>query len=116
MRRLRLQRFKMRPIDDHRGKRAPDAPRTFRTPVAPIVGTIAILGCIYLFFSLPTKTQIFFLGWNAIGLVVNGAVIVAASRLSQGLRGQSRVSRWPNVLLGTVFAGLAAKLAFDARS
>lgn len=53
---------------------------------------------------------------NAIGLVVNGAVIVAASRLSRGLRGQSRVSRWPNVLLGTVFAGLAARLAFDARS
>ena len=53
---------------------------------------------------------------NAIGLVVNGAVIVAASRLSRGLRGRSRVSRWPNVLLGTVFAGLAAKLAFDARS
>ncbi|HVI98009.1 MAG TPA: amino acid permease [Sphingomonas sp.] len=51
-------------------RRAPDAPRTFRTPLAPVVGTIAILGCIYLFFSLPTKTQIFFLGWNALGLVV----------------------------------------------
>ncbi len=53
---------------------------------------------------------------NAIGLVVNGAVIVAASRLSRGLRGRGRVNRWPNILLGTVFAGLAAKLAFDARS
>lgn len=53
---------------------------------------------------------------NAIGLVVNGMVIVAASRLSRSLRGRSRVSRLPNVLLGTVFAGLAARLAFEARS
>jgi len=52
---------------------------------------------------------------NAIGLVVNGAVILAASRLSRGLRGRKRASRWPNALLGTVFAGLAAKLAFDTR-
>src|SRR3546814_13192021 len=36
----------------------------------PILGTIAILGCIYLCFSLPTKTEVFFLCWNALGLVV----------------------------------------------
>src|SRR3546814_3346705 len=40
------------------------------SPLAPVVGTVAILGCIYLFFSLPTKTEVFFLGWNALGLVV----------------------------------------------
>jgi APA family basic amino acid/polyamine antiporter len=45
------------------------APRTFRTPLAPVVGTVAIVGCVYLFFSLPTRTEVFFLGWNAIGLV-----------------------------------------------
>jgi APA family basic amino acid/polyamine antiporter len=50
-------------------RRAPDAPRTFRTPLAPVVGTVAIVGCVYLFFSLPTRTEVFFLGWNAIGLV-----------------------------------------------
>jgi APA family basic amino acid/polyamine antiporter len=50
-------------------RRAPDAPRTFRTPLAPVVGAVAIIGCIYLFFSLPTKTELFFLGWNALGLV-----------------------------------------------
>ena len=42
----------------------------YGTPLAPVVGTVAILGCIYLFFSLPTKTELFFLGWNALGLVV----------------------------------------------
>ena len=50
-------------------RRAPDAPRTFRTPLAPVVGTVAILGGIYLFFSLPTKTELFFLGWNTLGLI-----------------------------------------------
>ena len=51
-------------------RRAPDAQRSFRTPLAPLVGTIAIVGCIYLFFSLPTRTQLFFVGWNVLGLVV----------------------------------------------
>ncbi|MGJ3625838.1 APC family permease [Sphingomonas sp. MMS24-JH45] len=49
---------------------APDAPRTFRTPLAPVVGTIGVLGCAYLFFSLPQKTQLWFLFWNLLGLVV----------------------------------------------
>jgi APA family basic amino acid/polyamine antiporter len=51
-------------------RRAPDAPRSFRTPLAPLVGTVAIGGCIYLFFSLPSRTELFFLGWNVLGLVV----------------------------------------------
>jgi APA family basic amino acid/polyamine antiporter len=51
-------------------RREPDAKRTFRTPLAPVVGTVAIVGCIYLFFSLPAKTEIFFLCWNAVGLLV----------------------------------------------
>src|SRR5258707_10029284 len=44
---------------------------------------------------------------NAIGLVVNGAVIVAASRLGRAFAGRNRQRRWPQFLLGTVFAGLA---------
>ena len=52
---------------------------------------------------------------NAIGLVVNGAVIVAVSQL-RGLSRRARPIRWPNYLLGTVFAGLAARLAFESRS
>ena len=51
-------------------RRAPDAPRTFRAPAAPVVGVIGVVGCIYLFFSLPERTQGYFLAWNAIGLVV----------------------------------------------
>ena len=37
----------------------------------PVVdGTLAILGCAYLFMSLPTRTQLWCLAWNAFGLVV----------------------------------------------
>ncbi len=50
---------------------------------------------------------------NAIGLVVNGAVILMSSRLRQAFVGRNRPSRWPQYLLGTVFGGLAAKLAVD---
>ena len=51
-------------------RREPDAPRLFRTPAAPLVGGIAILGCIYLFFSLPNQTQVYFLLWNLAGIAI----------------------------------------------
>jgi APA family basic amino acid/polyamine antiporter len=51
-------------------RRAPDAPRTFRAPMPWLIGTIAVLGCIYLFFSLPAQTQIWFCVWNIGGLAV----------------------------------------------
>ncbi|MCW3848536.1 amino acid permease [Sphingomonas sp. LB-2] len=51
-------------------RRAPDAPRPFRTPAAWLVGLGAIFGCLYLFISLPTKTQIAFGIWNLVGLLV----------------------------------------------
>ena len=51
-------------------RRDPGAVRTFKTPLAWIVGPAAVLGCLYLFASLPAKTQEYFLIWNAVGLVV----------------------------------------------
>ena len=51
-------------------KRDPARPRVFRTPLAWLVGPVAILGCIYLFMSLPTRTQLWCLLWNAFGLLV----------------------------------------------
>jgi APA family basic amino acid/polyamine antiporter len=54
-------------------RRAPDAPRKFRTPAAWFVGGFGVLGCFYLFLSLPSKTQVYFLIWNAIGLAVYAA-------------------------------------------
>ncbi len=49
--------------------RAPEAPRTFRAPMPWLIGTITILGCGYLFFSLPATTQLWFGVWNVFGLV-----------------------------------------------
>ena len=50
-------------------KRDPMRARVFRTPAVWLVAPAAILGCLYLMWSLPTQTQTFFLIWNAIGLV-----------------------------------------------
>ena len=66
-------------------KREPQRPRVFRTPLAWVVGPVAILGCMYLFWSLPHKTQLWFLVWNAVGLV---AYMVWGRRGSLLARGQ----------------------------
>jgi APA family basic amino acid/polyamine antiporter len=50
--------------------KAPNAPRPFRTPAATFVAWAAILGCAYLFVSLPGVTKLTFVIWNAIGIVV----------------------------------------------
>ncbi|RXR05993.1 amino acid permease [Pseudoxanthomonas composti] len=50
-------------------KREPHRARAFRTPLAWIVGPVAIGGCLYLFWSLPSRTQVYFLVWNAIGVI-----------------------------------------------
>jgi len=49
-------------------RREPDRERRFRAPAAPLVATVGILGCLYLFVSLPNRTQIFFVTAQAIGI------------------------------------------------
>ncbi|KRG37873.1 amino acid permease [Stenotrophomonas panacihumi] len=51
-------------------KREPNRERKFRTPLAWVVCPLAIAGCAYLFWSLPTRTQLWFAAWNVFGLVV----------------------------------------------
>ena len=50
--------------------RAPNAERRFRTPLAWPVGLVAILGCLYLLYSLPQRTQIWFVGAHVLGLAI----------------------------------------------
>ncbi|WP_316176800.1 MULTISPECIES: LysE family translocator [unclassified Bradyrhizobium] len=52
---------------------------------------------------------------NAIGLVVNGAVIAVASRVGANIFRGGRLGRWPQYLLGTVFGALALRLAFEGK-
>ena len=51
-------------------RRDPGARRPFRTPAAWVIAPLAIAGCVYLFASLQTKTQVYFFIWNGIGLLV----------------------------------------------
>ena len=51
-------------------RREPDMPRRFTTPLPWVVGTLGIIGCAYLFWSLPVKTQTYFLVWNLLGLAL----------------------------------------------
>ncbi len=68
-------------------RRDPTTPRKFATPLPWVVGIGAILGCAYLFWSLPVKTQTYFLIWNAIGLIlywVYGSPLAAKARAARG--------------------------------
>src|SRR5438045_7425790 len=51
-------------------RREPETERKFRAPAAPLVGFVWIAGCLYLFYSLPTRTQLFFLSAQVIGLLL----------------------------------------------
>jgi len=48
----------------------PNAPRVFSCPAPNVVGTLAIVGCVYLFFSLPWLTIQRFLLWNGAGFAI----------------------------------------------
>ncbi|MBS0359978.1 MAG: amino acid permease [Proteobacteria bacterium] len=60
---------------------APHLPRAFSTPLVWLVGPFAVVGCIYLFTSLSTKTITFFFVWNALGVVIYLLFGRAGSRL-----------------------------------
>jgi APA family basic amino acid/polyamine antiporter len=49
---------------------APDRHRPFRTPLYWLICPLAAAGCVFLFFQLSGYTELMFLGWAVIGLVV----------------------------------------------
>lgn len=63
-------------------RRAPDLKRPFRAPAAMLVGLGAILGCAYLFISLPAQTLVACAIWNAIGFVIYFAYARGKSALN----------------------------------
>jgi APA family basic amino acid/polyamine antiporter len=60
----------------------PNRARPFRCPLPWLVGPAAILGCLYLFSSLPLTAVVVFFSWNAIGLVIYLVYGRAKSRLA----------------------------------
>ena len=64
--------------------REPNRVRKFKAPLWPLVGGIAIIGCITFFFSLKSSTQFYFLLWNLFGLAVYLLWSSRNSRLAKG--------------------------------
>ncbi len=52
---------------------------------------------------------------NVMGLLANGIVILAASRIGQALASRPALARLPQRLMGAVFGGLAIRLALASR-
>jgi basic amino acid/polyamine antiporter, APA family len=63
----------------------PGRNRPFRTPAVIIVAPLAILGCLYLFYSLDMYTKSLFFGWAAIGLLVYFGYSRKRSHVGRGL-------------------------------
>jgi APA family basic amino acid/polyamine antiporter len=63
-------------------RRDPSLKRPFTTPVYWLVAPATIAGCLWLFSSLQTRTMLFFVGWNAVGILAYLAYGRAASRLA----------------------------------
>ncbi|MBB3983619.1 APA family basic amino acid/polyamine antiporter [Sphingobium fontiphilum] len=59
--------------------------RPFRTPAIMVTAPIAILGCLYLFWSLGVETKLMFVGWAAVGLVVYFAYSRSRSHVGRGI-------------------------------
>jgi APA family basic amino acid/polyamine antiporter len=58
--------------------------RPFRTPLIWLTAPVAIVGCVYLFWSLGVETKLMFVGWAIIGLVVYFAYSRSRSHLGRG--------------------------------
>jgi basic amino acid/polyamine antiporter, APA family len=62
--------------------RKPAPKRVFTTPLWWLVGPAAIVGCLYLFWNLPVKTQELFFVWNGVGIAAYLLYGMRESRLA----------------------------------
>ncbi|MEO5641369.1 MAG: amino acid permease [Sphingomicrobium sp.] len=65
-------------------RRDPGRKRVFRVPALVVIGPLTILGCLFLFFNLPTAAMLVLPVWTIIGLVVYFAYSRSHSHLGQG--------------------------------
>jgi basic amino acid/polyamine antiporter, APA family len=63
--------------------REPNIERPFKAPLGILTATLAIIGCVYLFYSLPAATQMRFFIWMGIGVVVYFVYSRGASNMNK---------------------------------
>jgi len=61
----------------------PDRPRPFRTPWVPVLPLISIAFCGYLIYNLPLITQLRFVGWLVLGVVIYFMYSIRHSKVRQ---------------------------------
>ena len=66
-------------------RRDPERKRAFRVPALWLIGPLTILGCMFLFFNLPTAAMLVLPVWTAIGLLIYFGYSRSRSHLGQGL-------------------------------
>ena len=71
----------------------PEIIRHFKAPLPRLTGAIAIIGCSYLFISLPQSTQLYFLIWNMMGFAVYLVYGSRRSLLSKNMQNQVRIDK-----------------------
>ncbi|MDB5696076.1 MAG: amino acid permease [Sphingomonas bacterium] len=65
---------------------APDAKRSFRTPLLWLVGPATIAGCIFLFLNLPWQAILVFVIWATLGFIAYFAYGRRVSHMGRGLQ------------------------------
>jgi len=65
-------------------KREPNRERSFRVPALPLVATLTIAGCLFLFFNLPIAAMLVLPVWGAVGFVIYFFYSRSHSHLGRG--------------------------------
>ena len=65
-------------------KRDPGRKRAFKVPALAIIGPLTILGCLFLFFNLPTAAMLVLPIWSVIGFLIYFGYSRRNSHLGQG--------------------------------
>ena len=65
-------------------KSDPQRKRVFKVPALIIIGPLTILGCLFLFFNLPTAAMLVLPIWSAVGFVIYFGYSRRMSHLGQG--------------------------------
>ncbi|RYY53823.1 MAG: amino acid permease [Chitinophagaceae bacterium] len=92
-------------------KSDPDAPRSFRTPLVPLVPALGVLVCFFMMAFLPLDTWIRLIVWMLIGFDIYLWYGIKNSRLSSGLPGTitqgNKVIGWSGTILALTLAVVA---------